>query len=187
MIEYPEEVKKLLTRIEQVYIPVVDRACKMGVTALYLMEDIASTKGLLFSLPMIQEFCLDYVQSLADIAKSHGIPVLWHTDGKAMQSFDLLVDLGVNAVNPLQPHLNDLAEFKQKYAGKLALYGGLDNCFIIPDGSPDDVRTHVLDVFEKGGRDGGLIFSTHDIPMQTPRENVEIMVKTIVNECRYST
>lgn len=185
MIDNADELKALLHRIEQVYIPVVERACELGVTALYLMEDLASAQGLLFSPPMIREFCLDYVRSLADVARAHGIPILWHTDGKAMDAFDMLIDLGVCCVNPLQPHLNDLAEFHRRYGNRLALYGGLDNCFIIPEGSPDQVRDHVLDTFHTVGANGGLVFSTHDIPLGTPPENVEMMVKTIEEECLY--
>ena len=48
------------------------------------------------------------------------------------------------------------------------------------------VRAHVLDVFETLGKPhGGLAFSTHDIPMNTPPENVEEMVRTIKEECFY--
>jgi uroporphyrinogen-III decarboxylase len=185
MVDHPEEFKALSRRIEQIYAGTVERACRLGITALYLMEDIAGTQGLLFSRPMIQEFCLDFVRSLVDVARSHGLPVLWHTDGKPMDAFDLLIDLGVVAVNPLQPHLNDLDEFRRRFGGRLALYGGLDNCFIVPNGTPAEVRAHVLGTFARAGADGGLILSTHDLPMGTPQENVETLVRTIVDECRY--
>lgn len=185
MIDYPEELKSLLGRIERIWIPVVDRALRLGVTALYLMEDIAGAHGLLFSPEMIREFCLDFVRSLVEIARSRNIPVLWHTDGAAMPACDMLIDLGVQAINPLQPHLNDPALFRERYGGRLAVYGGLDNCYIIPEGPPRRIRNHVLDTFERLGRDGGLILSTHDIPFGTPLEHVETMVRTIVTECRY--
>jgi hypothetical protein len=185
MVLHPEAVKRLLGRLERVYVPVVERACRMGITALYLMEDIASTQGLMFAPEMIREFCIDYVRSLVEIARSYGIPVVWHTDGKAMDACELFVELGVAAVNPLQPHLNDLGAFRQRYNGRLALYGGLDNCYVIPNGGPEDVRRHVIDTFDRVGRGGGLIFSTHDIPIGTPEENVTTMVRAIVDECVY--
>lgn len=185
MVLYPDALHALLKRIEQVYVPFVERACAMGVTALYLMEDLASARGLLFSREMIREFCLDYVRSLVAIARAHDIPVLWHSDGRVVDLLDLLEEIGVVAVNPLQPHLHDLRAFRREYAGRLTLYGGLDNCYIIPDGSADDVRRHVLDTFDAVGREGGLILSTHDIPIDTPPENIETLVRTIVEECRY--
>jgi uroporphyrinogen-III decarboxylase len=48
----------------------------------------------------------------------------------------------------------------------------------------EDVREHVLHTFNALGKDGGLIFSTHDIPLGTSRENVEVMVETI-ERCTY--
>lgn len=43
--EYPDEFKRLSKRICDILKVVVERAAKMGVTALYLMEDLATTKG----------------------------------------------------------------------------------------------------------------------------------------------
>jgi uroporphyrinogen decarboxylase len=185
MYEYPEEFKRLSKRISDILKIVVERAAKMGVTAIYLMEDLATTKGLAMSPAMIREFCLDYVIDLVAIARVYNLPVLFHSDGTVSDLMEPLIDIVVCAVNPLQPHLNDAAEFKRRFGKQLAIYGGLDNCFIIPDGSPAEIRTHVFDVFEKLGRpDGGLIFSTHEIPLQTPKENVEAMIEAI-KKCQY--
>jgi uroporphyrinogen decarboxylase len=186
MYDHPEEFHRLSRRITDVLKGVVERACGLGITALYVMEDLATAKGLAFSKPMIEEFCLRYARELADIARARGLPVLFHSDGCVGDLLEMLPGIGVCAVNPLQPHLNDHAEFKRRFGDRLALYGGLDNCFIIPDGTPAQVRAHVLDIFEKVGKpDGGLIFSSHDIPLHTPEENVQIMIRTIKGECVY--
>jgi len=187
LVDYPEEVHRLARRIAEIFETAVDRACRMGITALYLMEDLATTRGLALSGPMIREFSLDYGRRYADIARRYGLPVLFHSDGCVTDLLPLLVEIGVDAVNPLQPNLNDPAAFKKQFGHKLALYGGLDNCFIIPDGTPKDVRDHVLNVFDIVGRpDGALIFSSHDIPLHTPEANVEMLVQTIKQECRYA-
>jgi hypothetical protein len=45
---------------------------------------------------------------------------------------------------------------------------------------------YLLEVFDIIGRPHGvLIFSTHDIPLHTPPENIETMVRTIKEECVY--
>ncbi len=186
MYDVPEQFHKFSRRLTDMLKVVVDRACKMGITALYLMEDLADRNGLSIAPNMIDEFCLSYAKELADVAKENGVPVMFHSDGNVGDLVEHLINIGVKAVNPLQPHLNDAVEFKQKFGDRLAVYGGLDNCYIIPNDSPEKVRKHVLDVFEKlGKKDGGLIFSTHDIPVGTPEENLEMMVKTIKEECVY--
>jgi len=132
------------------------------------------------------EFVLPYASELAEIARKYNIPVMFHSDGNVSELLDHLIKIGVCAVNPMQPHLNDAGQFKEKYGDKLAVYGGLDNCYIIPDGTPEDVREHVSEVFNILGKsDGALIFSTHDIPEYTPKENIEALISTIKNECNY--
>ena len=185
MYEYPEEFLALTEKILDVQKIMVEKACKMGISALYIMEDLAITKGLAFSPKMINKFCLKYAKQLADIAHEHNIPVLFHSDGNVDKLIDLLIPLGISAVNPLQPHINNISDFKAKHGEKLTVYGGLDNCFIIPDGTEDDIRKHVHETFEiLGKHNGGLIFSSHDIPITAPDRNVEVMVEAI-KECVY--
>jgi len=53
----------------------------------------------------------------------------------------------------------------------MAVYGGFGQLFYNSTRTPEQIRSHVYDVFDKLGRpDGGLIMSTHDIPLGTPRE-----------------
>ncbi len=185
IMDHPGEFKKLSRKICDVMKTTVEKACKKDITALYIQEDVSSAKGPMMSMDMIYEHCLDYAKEMADIAKSHGKPVLFHCCGAIMGLMDAFIGIGVDAVNPLQPHLNDLQEFKDKYGDKLTLYGGLDNTYTIHQGKPEEVEEHVYDVFEKiGKKDGGLIFSTHDLDIETPPENVEAMVNAIKN-CEY--
>ena len=186
MYDEPELFHKISRKFTDTLKIVTEKACDLGITALYLMEDLADRNGLSLSPAMIEEFVLPYAGELAEIARDKNIPVMFHSDGNVTDLLDLLLKIGVKAVNPMQPHLNNAVEFKKNHGDKLAVYGGLDNCYIIPDGSPEDVKKHVLDVFDVLGKpDGALIFSTHDIPEYTPEENVEMMISTIKNECVY--
>ena len=185
MYEYPEEFLALTEKILDVQKTMVRKACKMGISALYIMEDLAISKGLAFSPKMINKFCLKYAKELADIAHENNIPVLFHSDGNVEKLIDLLIPLDVSAVNPLQPHLNSISEFKEKYGEKLTVYGGIDNCFTIPDSTEKEVRNHIRETFEVLGRpNGGLIFSSHDIPINTPEKNIYAMIDAI-KECVY--
>ena len=185
VMDHPDELMAVARRIAEITLEAVKRACRMGITALYLMEDLADSRGLTMSPDMIRRFSLDLVRPHIAAAKEAGKPVLFHSDGNVTNLLPLLLEFGLDAVNPLQPHLNDVRAFKAGPGRKLALYGGLDNCFIIPNGSADDVRAHVLDVFDAAGKpDGGLIFSTHDIPLDTPEANVQAMIDTI-RQCTY--
>jgi uroporphyrinogen decarboxylase len=185
MYEYPEAFKELSQRIADIMNVVVERACQMGVTAIYIQEDLATSRGLSMSPLMINEFCLDYAKGFVDIAKQYNKPVLFHSDGAVLDLIELLIEFGIDAINPLQPNVVNPKEFKDTFNNKLAVYGGLDNCFIIPEETPRQIRKHVLEVFEVLGKpDGSLIFSTHDIPYETPAENIEVLVSAI-KDCKF--
>ncbi|MFW6309191.1 MAG: uroporphyrinogen decarboxylase family protein, partial [bacterium] len=147
-------------------------------------DDLATSHGLMLALSMIKEFILEYFREGIKMAKKADKKLVFHSDGDVTEVLDTLVEMGFDAVNPLQPELNDLERFKERYQGKLAVYGGLENSKIIPDGSVKDVREHVENIFQTPGKEGGLVLSSHDIPIHCPQKNIEVMVKAI-KECTY--
>ena len=179
--DHPNELRDLLERISDILVRVVEKACELPIDAVYTMDDIGTTKGLFASPQMTKEWVLDYNKKYVDVALAAGKPVWMHSDGNIMDALDIIVDMGVTVINPLEPKLNDLEHFKQKYhvEQKLAIYGGLDTYGIIPYGSIEEVRCHVRDTYDLFGKNGGLIFSTHDIPLDCPPENLEALVDEI--------
>ncbi len=181
----PEVLERIIRRWAGIYAALVERLVRLDVDAIYLMDDIAGRDGLLLSLAHIRQIVFACFAEPIAIAHAAGLPVLFHSDGDLTAALDALVELGFDAVNPLEPQLNDLRAFQERYGDRLAVYGGLDTYGVIPNGTPADVRRHVLETFETLGRSGGLILSTHDIPIHTPEANVQAMVDTIRCECVY--
>jgi uroporphyrinogen-III decarboxylase len=78
MYQYPDEFCKLSHRIADVMKIIIERACRMGVTALYIQEDLAINTGLAMSPAMIKEFCFAYIKDFFRIAEEYDKPVLFH-------------------------------------------------------------------------------------------------------------
>jgi len=180
----PHELHSIIKKIMDIQNKVIKRVVTFPITAVYFQDDLASSSGLLFSVSMIEEFILDYFKEGIEMAKRAGKHVIFHSDGKVTDILDKLAEVGIDAVNPLQPEFNDFQAFKAKYHGRLAVYGGIDNTKIIPNGTKIDIEAHIEYVFETLGKGGGLIMSSHDIPVHCPHENVEAMVNCI-KSCRY--
>ena len=151
---------------------------------LYLAADICGRDGALVSPKPLREFYFDYLREVIDIAHEAGKKLFYHSDGYLMDILDLYVEYGIDGCNPLEPRYNDAREFADRFGDNLMLYGGGDNCGVIPDGTPDQVREHVRSRFDILGSGGRYIFSTHDIPSHCPLENLDAMVDEI-KRCRY--
>ncbi len=179
-----DETHVLLRRIEPVLTEAARRVCAMDIDALYLAADICGRDGAMVSPKQLREFHFDYVKEVINIAHEAGKKVFYHSDGLILPVLDVYVEYGIDGCNPLEPRYNDSREFADRFGDKLMLYGGGDNCRIIPDGAVDDVRAHVRSQFETLGKNARFIYSTHDIPGHCPQENLDAMVETI-KSCRY--
>ncbi len=181
---YPEEVKAFFDRISDVMARAAEEALRRDVTALYVQDDIAFKNGLLLSEEQLREFVVPHWQKVIDVARERDLPVFFHSDGNVTDAWDLFChDLDVRMLNPLQPELQDIGEFKRRYHGKMGCYGGLQTSAIHML-SPDELRAHVFDIFGKLGEDGGLILSSHDIDYAVTEEQLDAMVGAI-KECVY--
>lgn len=179
LIDYPDVIHELMRRVSKVLTAATRRVCATDIDVLYLAGDICGKNGALISPSYLREFVFDYMREAIDIAHEAGKKVFYHTDGYVLDILDIFMDYGIDGINPLEPRYNDAREFARRTNGKLMLYGGGDNCIIIPNGSVDDVRAHVRDQFDALGREGRWIFSTHDIPSGCPLENLDAMVETV--------
>ena len=64
-------------------------------------------------------------------------------------------------------------EFAARIRGRLALIGGLDQCSVLTDGTKEEIKAKVYELFEKVGRNGGYICSLSDHFFETPLENIQ--------------
>lgn len=184
LLDYPEVIHAILEKARPILIEAARRACELDIDILYLAGDFCGRDGALVSPKHLREFLFGYVKEVIDITHERGKKVFYHSDGYLLDILNLYIEAGIDGCNPLEPRYNDAREFMRRSDGKLMLYGGLDNCNIIPNGSVDDIREHVRSQFEILGRQGRLIFSSHDIPGYCPRANLDVMVQCL-KACRY--
>jgi len=184
MLTDGDAVKGFFHRLSDVMAAVAERVCRMDITALYVMDDIACNRGLLMSPEHVRDIVLPHWKKVIDVGHACSKAVFFHTDGKVDALWDLFSDeLRVRMLNPLQPDLQSIEAFKQSYHGRTGIYGGLDTGKIHTM-TPEQARKHVFDLFEQAGAGGGLIMSTHDIDYSVPDETLEAMVAAI-KECVY--
>ncbi len=104
-----------------------------------------------------------------------------HSDGAIYDLIPDLIDIGVDAVNPVQTTAwsMDAAKLKAEFGDKLGFWGAVDTQHALPFGSPEDVRNDVRAKIETLGRGGGyVITSCHTIREEVPAENVRALYES---------
>lgn len=144
-------------------------------------DDIAFQNGTMVSADMYRRFFKPRQKQVFDLMAASGMRVLYHSCGSLLTLLDDLVDMGVEALNPVQVSaqgMGDTAALKKRWGDHLTFWGGIDTHEVLPRGGPGDVREEVHRRMDDLAGDGGYVLaSVHDIQPEVPPENIIAMFK----------
>jgi uroporphyrinogen decarboxylase len=104
--------------------------------------------------------------------------VLYHCCGAVKSLIPDFIELGIDALNPVQVSSAgmDTAELKALYGDRLCFWGAIDTGHVLPHGSPDDVRAEVARRIRDLAAGGGYVLAAvHNIQEDVPPENILAM------------
>lgn len=112
--------------------------------------------------------------------------IMHHTDGAVEPLLDTLIEMGIDAVNPLQVSaegMGDVQRLKTEYGDRLAFWGGVDTHRLLPDGSAEEVRSEVRRLVERLNCGGGYVLcAVHNIQGDVPPDNIIAMYEAALGE-----
>ncbi|MEK6795228.1 MAG: uroporphyrinogen decarboxylase family protein [Spirochaetota bacterium] len=179
----PGMIKTLINKLTDVYLSINDAIfsqLKGRMHIWFFGNDFGSQNGLLLSKDMWCDFFFENIKRLTSLAHSYGLSVMMHSCGAIAEIIPLLIDAGVDILDPIQVTAKgmDAAALKRDFGGRMVFHGGIDTQEILPRGSVDDVRGHVMSTVKILGALGGYIFAPSQI-LQTdvPVGNIEAMYR----------
>ena len=99
--------------------------------------------------------------------------VLFHSDGYFEPIIGDLVEIGVDAINPLQPEYMDAASIRRRFGTRPALWGTVGRQTTFSFSTPDEIRREVKSRIDTLGRAGLVICPAYDIDEpDIPWENI---------------
>ena len=120
-----------------------------------------------------------YQERIVDCIKSHTrAKILYHTCGSVYRLITDFIDLGIDALNPIQVSARHMEpeRLKREFGGRIAFWGGIDSQHLLPHGTPEQVRAGVRRTFEILGQGGGWVLtSVHNVQPDVPPENLLAM------------
>ena len=149
-------------------------------TGIAIFDDVASNHGPLVSPRSFHRIFLPHIERMVTAFKQAGAAfVIFHSDGDIRPILDGLVEAGVDAINPVEPRAGmDVPTLCRKYADRLAFIGGLCNSVILPSGTLEQVRDHVLCIL-RAGEDGGLVIGSHSIGADITVERYKLIMQLL--------
>lgn len=160
-------------------------AAKGRLAGMYIWGDVAYRNAMLFGAPRWREMFKPHVKSLIDLCHEHGLMVIYHGCGNASEIFDDMVEMGLDAYNPLESKAGlDVVKLKERYAGKLAFCGNID-VQVLEHGDPDEIREHVLYKLRAARGGGWILQSDHSVSSDVSPESYELVIQTLRRHGNY--
>jgi len=98
---------------------------------IWLGEDLAYRNGLFASPETLRKLYFPYLAELTEFFHSYDLPVVLHCCGNITQALPLIVEAGIDAVQPMEIKAGcDPFAFAEQYGDRLAFVGGLDVRFL---------------------------------------------------------
>jgi len=180
---------KYLERQVEAYLPRVDKyieAIGPYVQVIQVNDDLGTQSGSQIGLGLYQEMIKPYHKKLWQyIKKISGKPILFHSCGSIYEFLPDLIEIGVNAINPVQVSAKnmDTKKLKREFGKDLVFWGGgCDSQKILPFGTPKDVREEVKRRVSDLAPGGGFVFcQVHNIQPDVSLENILAMYEELEN------
>lgn len=167
MIDCPELTADMVETTTEFNLAFMQQYVDAGVQfdALWFWSDLCYKNGLLFSPKFYWKFMHGYLTRHTEFAHKQGWPVIFHSDGDLRELLPLLIEGGIDCMQPIEARCgNDVREFKKLYGERVAFFGNINADVMATndrDLIEDEIRSKVLIAKEGGGYIG---HSDHSIP-----------------------
>jgi len=171
MIETPDFVEELMDG----YLELSKRVIKLisdriPCEAIIGGGDDCDQRGPIMGLERWRKFVKPRLAKIIDYTHSLGKPYIAHMCGNVMPLVDDLMDIGLDALESIQPEAMDVYALKRKTEKRLILIGGLGVQHILPRGSVEEVKAEATRLIRELGYGGGYVLSSskpiaEDVPV----------------------
>jgi uroporphyrinogen decarboxylase len=127
-----------------------------------------------------REFFYPGLKRFVTGVKELGMMFIKHTDGNLWPILDMIVDAGIDCLDPIDPTAGmEITEVKAKYGNRIALKGNVDCAHTLTFGTVEDVVRETKAALRQGMPGGGFILSSsNSIVSATKPENYLALLDT---------
>lgn len=177
-----EFASRLMDIIADIWIRIAENALEAvgnNIDVIMWGDDLAMQQATFMSPEMYRELIKPRHKRMVAALKSRSsAKVHYHCCGSVYPLIEDLIDIGIDALNPIQVAARNMdpVRLKDEFGERLAFWGAIDTQGVLPHGSPEEVRAEVrriIDILGKGG--GYILASVHNIQAEVKPENIAAM------------
>jgi len=163
-------VEKVCDHITAVGVEALRRTGLHG-NGIWIYDDMAGNAGPMFSPKTFEQVLLPAYRRMIATYKGAGARyVLLHSDGDIRPLLDMLIDAGIDGLNPLERRAGmDIVRMRGDYP-RLILTGGMCNTDTLLRGPVERIRAETREIIELG-KGGGVVIGTHSISPEIPLDH----------------
>lgn len=177
LAEDPEWIVDMWRTELDTELALLDMVWQEGYTfdSLFWYDDMGYKQNQFFSMRMYRNLLKPFHQKAIDWAHAHGIPAHLHSCGDVRPFVPELVQMGLDALNPLEVKAGmDPCLLKQQFGDRLVFHGGVNA--VLWD-QPEAIQAEMERVIPVMKANGGYIFSSdHSVPSSVSLEDFRRIV-----------
>ena len=177
-------VEALIDRTMAFSLAVGKRLVELGVDGIWTGDDFGAQNGMMVSPNMWRDI---FKPRMAEVfrqfkAVNPDVITMYHCDGAIAPILPDLIEIGLEVFNPVQPNVpgHEPDELKAQFGDSLSFWGGIDQQYLLPRGTPKEIEADVKAKIEALGPGGGyMVAPAHILQGDTPVENVEAFIEAV--------
>lgn len=183
----PDYVGEVFEAIGSVQVEVARRLVrKPRVFALWYSDDFAYVSGPMVSPAAVRRHLFPHMRKMVGIAHDAGLPFIYHGCGNLLSVLDDLLNMGIDALHPIEPKAMNIYELKQRLYGRVAIIGNVDVGEVLTRGTAKAIEADVKEHIRRLAPGGGYaISSSNSISYYVPIDNYRAFLGAIRRYGRY--
>jgi len=174
LVEDRLEIHRLADMVVEYNLGWIARGAKLGAHGMGFADDWGTQRQLAISPQLWRRFFKPRYQRMFEAAQAGNCHVHFHSDGQIMAIIPDLMEIGVDCLNP-QFSCMDLPALAQLVRGRLCILTDLDRQYVLPFGTPQQVKAHVREIVRLFATPAGGLIGRGEIGPDVPLQNVEAM------------
>jgi uroporphyrinogen decarboxylase len=191
LLAAPDFVQAFMERYADFWTCLAERALEtLGDLADLVMfgDDLGTQQGPVMSPAVYRRLIKPTHARMLQAVKRFRKPVLLHSCGSVSAFIPDLIEIGLDALHPIQVSARDMdtARLKREFGRDLAFWGAIDTHRVLPRGSVAEVREEVRRRIADLAPGGGYVLgAVHNIQAEVPVDNVLAMIEAAKEFGRY--